>query len=86
MTNPETLVASLLYLMTRHRKSPQNSISKAIVEHFDLLAAHPDCQSTVIRDAARRLAKDWKQEIRIQELKRERSTTGPGERKPNQIH
>ena len=86
MTNPDTLVASLLYLMTRHSKSPQQSISQAIAEHLEMLAAHPDCDSNVILDAARRLACDWRQETRIQEMKLDKPVSGNGERKPNPIH
>lgn len=86
MTNPDTLVASLLYLMTRQIKSPQDQICQAIVQHLDMLAAHPDCQSKVILDAAQRLSCDWRQETRVRELGLDRIASGTDNRKTKSIH
>ena len=45
--------------MTRYAKSPDDRVSKAISEYFDMLTIHPDCDSEVIKKASRRLSIEW---------------------------
>ena len=69
MTNIDMLMASIMYLFTRQNNAPQAKIARAIVDHLQILADHPDCDSEVIKETARRLSCAWKQELRALELR-----------------
>ena len=48
--------------MTRHSQAPNAGFEESIVEHFEMLASLPECESTVLKDAASSLALTWRQE------------------------
>lgn len=57
----ETLIAALLYLMSRFSQSSDVDIARSIVKHLQLLETHPDRESSVIERTAARLRKLWAQ-------------------------
>jgi hypothetical protein len=68
MLELERLIASTLYLMTRHSKAPKANLEQSVVEHLLMLRNHPDCNSKELKEACNRLSITWKQEARIKEL------------------
>lgn len=59
----EVLMASIYYLMTRYVRLPDASVSQAIVEHLEMLEAHPNCDSEILRNAGKRLARQWNEHL-----------------------
>ena len=55
----ETIVATLLFLMTRYIIEADPSVGKAIVYHLDLLENHQDTSDPSITNTCRRLKNHW---------------------------
>lgn len=68
----EIVIATLMFLMTRHAQTSDPVISRSITEHLALLEKHPDCSSTVLKTTSRRLKKQWRGHISL-DLKNLRS-------------
>ncbi len=64
--NIEFLMATLLYLMSRHAQSPDASISQSVIDHLGMLESHTDCNSAELNKAATRLQKHWLTVLRAQ--------------------
>jgi hypothetical protein len=54
----ETLLASTLYLMSRHAATPCPKLARVVDRHLAALAAHPGC-GPLVRETCRRAAGDW---------------------------
>ena len=55
----ETIVATLLFLMTRYTLEADPTVGKAIVHHLDLLENHQDTSDPSITNTCRRLKNHW---------------------------
>ena len=55
----ETIVATLLFLMTRYTIEADPTVGKAIVHHLDLLENHQDTSDPSITNTCRRLKNHW---------------------------
>jgi hypothetical protein len=55
----ETIVATLLFLMTRYTIEADPSVGKAILHHLDLLENHQDTSDPSITNTCRRLKNHW---------------------------
>lgn len=55
----ETIVATLLFLMTRYTIEADPSVGKAILHHLDLLETHQDTSDPSITNTCRRLKNHW---------------------------
>lgn len=62
----DTVIASLLYLLSRPGAETEPTVSKAIVDHLHLLEKHPSCKTQVLNNTARKLRFYWN------ELRREK--------------
>lgn len=86
MKEVDTLIASIFYLMTRHSQSPKAGLEQAIVDHMQMLASHPNCNSKVLTDASHRLSMSWRQEARLKELGIERQPVEYRRERPTKVH
>ena len=77
MPELETLLASILYLMTRQSQSPKAGLEQAIFDHLQMLSNHPDCNSEVLKNAGERVSLCWRQEARVKQLGLEGQPTSP---------
>lgn len=86
MPKLETIIASILYLMTKHGHSPKSGVTQAIADHLKILASHPSCGSQVLKEAGQRLAMIWQQEVRIKQLGLDDYNTESNIKKPSSLH
>ena len=63
----EVLLASIYYLMTRYVRLPDPEVSKAIIEHLEMLERHPDCESEILANVGRRLALQWRNHVQAEQ-------------------
>lgn len=82
----EILLASLYYLMTRHARLPDARISRSIIEHFDMLATHPDCKSEILIKAGERLASQWTEHLLGEASDIDFHLNSNCAKQPNKIH
>ncbi|MCG8414433.1 MAG: hypothetical protein MI746_09475 [Pseudomonadales bacterium] len=64
----DVLLATLLYLMSRHTHSPNSVLSQSIITHLEILKDHPDCSSPALSKAGKRLTKHWNSALQAQRL------------------
>ena len=86
MPNIDSLIVSLLYLMTRHSHAPKAALQQAIADHMQVLATHPDCDSSILKDAGERLSRYWRQEARIHEQGLDEATQYSKRDKATSVH
>lgn len=55
----DCLLASTLYLMSRHAASPCPRLARMVGRHLAAVAAHPQC-GVLVRETCRRAAGEWK--------------------------
>ena len=55
----ETLICTLLFLMTRYSIEKDPNVCKAIVQHIDLLERHPNSIDPSILNTCKRLRNHW---------------------------
>lgn len=82
----EKIIATTLYLMTRHSKAPKANLEQSIVEHLQMLTNHPECKSQELKDVCKRLLITWKQEARIKELGLDQTSSLNQSIKTNSYH
>lgn len=82
----ELLLSSVYYLMTRYARRPAPCVARAIIEHLQLIAGHPECQSELVRNAGRRLALQWREHILVQHVAPPGGTGTPPGRRPVKLH
>ncbi|MBM89957.1 MAG: hypothetical protein CMQ41_16465 [Gammaproteobacteria bacterium] len=56
----DVVIASLLFLMTRHTQNTDPTICRSIIEHLALLERHPDCSSAALKNTSKSLKKQWR--------------------------
>lgn len=56
----DTLLAALMYLMSRHAAAPDAELAEAICFHLELLARRSDAPMESLGQAARRLWPIWR--------------------------
>lgn len=81
----ELLLSSVYYLMTRYARRPAPCVAQAIIEHLQMIAGHPECQSELVRNAGRRLALQWREHILVQHVPPCAPATVPAHR-PLKLH
>lgn len=54
----DALLASTLYLMSRHAASPCPRLAKVVDRHLAAVAVHPGC-GALVRETCRRAAPEW---------------------------
>ena len=86
MKELDSIIASLLCLMTRHSQSPQAGLEQTIVEHMNMLASHPDLGSKVLIDTSQRLSMIWHQEARLKELGIDCQPLAQRRGRPGKVH
>ena len=59
----ETLVATLLYLMTKFAETGDKAILRLIIGHIDMLEKHPRTEGVNLKAACERLKKRWKEKL-----------------------
>ena len=73
----DTLVATLLYLMSRYARAPGSRLEQVIAQHLEYVSSHPDCQSGVLRQTTERLRQHWLQQRHGSDVRRDSSTVRP---------
>lgn len=82
----EVLLASIYYLMTRHARLPDPKISEAIIQHLEMLEAHPDCESKILTEAGKRLALQWREYLQAPQCVTELCGPSPLATAPSKLH
>ncbi len=59
----EILIASLLFMLTRHNKKPCQRLQNAIVEHFEMILEHPGLHNAGLSNTCQRLKTHWEQNL-----------------------
>ncbi len=54
-----TVIETLLFLVSRYQKNPESRVRLAIVEHMAMLEHHPSVTSDSLRNTAKRLQEFW---------------------------
>jgi len=57
----DTLLATLLYLMSGYAHSPETRLAPVIARHLDYVTGHPECRSGALSHTAERLRRHWAQ-------------------------